>query len=212
MSDRVYNKRMAYELAYRTLAQIITESSFLILIAVIGFLGNSCVLYVFYKSSRLRSITNYYLIVLAISDITMTTVVMPTTIAVAMTGRDVIGVTVGQVIGIFTYTLVFGSLQTTSLIAVNRFFCITKPSVYRKYFKPRPAIIMIIGAWLFAISNIALVYVSAIQERIFCHFFPSETSSSRNRATEESKSEMKRQDAVADLGRARNIVEEKETV
>lgn len=167
MSDQDYRNRMAYELSHRTLAQVVTESGFFILIAIVGFFGNSCVLYVFYKSSRLRSVTNYYLIVLAISDITMTTVVMPLTTAVAITGRDVLGATAGQIIGFFTYAVVFGSLQTTSLIAVNRFFCITKPSIYRKYFKPRPATIMIIGAWLFSILNTALVYGSGMGTYVF---------------------------------------------
>ena len=121
-----------------------------------------CVLYVFYKTPRLRSVTSYYIITLAISDVILSILLMPISIVQAAVGRDAIGYQIGQVAGFAGFSFVFGSLQTTSLIAVNRFFCVVKPMLYRKYFKPKPATLMIISTWVVSIAFIALFYIKSI--------------------------------------------------
>lgn len=169
MSDPEHAKVLASQLAHRSQAQVIAETTTLIFIALAALVGNSCVLFVFYKSPRLRTVTNYYIITLAISDVAMAIVAMSPVVGVAACGRDVVGVTAGWIIGFIAYALVFGTLQTTTLIAVNRFFCVVKPLIYRKYFKPRNAIIMIIGVWLFSFSNTAVIYLSGMATS---KFFP----------------------------------------
>ncbi|XP_031562886.1 neuropeptide FF receptor 2-like [Actinia tenebrosa] len=169
MSNTEHTKILAYQLAQRSPAQVIAETMTLVLIALAALLGNSCVLFVFYKSPRLRTVTNYYIMTLAMSDVAMVIVAMTPTIIVAGSGRNVMGVTAGLVVGFIAYALVFGTLQTTTLIAVNRFFCVVKPLTYRKYFKPKNAIIMIIGVWIFSFSNTAVVYLSGMATS---KFFP----------------------------------------
>lgn len=162
MSNLEHSKILAYQLANRSLAQVIAETTTLALITLAALVGNSCVLFVFYKSPRLRTVTNYYVIALAVSDVAMAMAVMPATISVAACGRDVTGYTVGWIIGFIGFALVFGSLQTTTLIAVNRFFCVVKPLMYRKYFKSKNAIMMIVGVWFFSFINTAVVYLSGM--------------------------------------------------
>jgi melatonin receptor type 1B len=161
-ADPEHTKLLAYQLAHRSLAQVIAETATLVFIALAALVGNSSVLYVVYKSPRLRSVTNYYLITLAISDVTFAALVMTVTIGTAACGRDVIGINAAQVIGFIGYALVSGSLQTTTLIAINRFFCVVKPLLYRKYFKPKPAVLMIIGVWVVSLANTAVVYLSGM--------------------------------------------------
>jgi len=79
------NQQLAYELAHRPLALVIVETGLLVLIALTALVGNSCVLYVFYKTPRLRSVTSYYIITLAISDVAMAVVIMPGTLLITAT-------------------------------------------------------------------------------------------------------------------------------
>ncbi|XP_031570031.1 D(1) dopamine receptor-like [Actinia tenebrosa] len=161
--DKEHTKTQLYELSHRSLAETIVETGFLVLIAVTSLIGNALVLFVFYKSPRLRSrVTSYYIITLAISDVLLSTIVMPIGIAGAASGRDIFGSKTGEGIQWVYTELVFGSVLTTALIAVNRFFCVTKPSIYRKYFKPRPAKITIVSAWLFSLTFIAVMYLSGM--------------------------------------------------
>jgi len=110
------------------------------------------VLYVFYKTPRLRTVTSYYLITLAISDIAMAVLVMPGITAISACGYDVLGSLVGTIIMYIFTELVLGSLQTTMLIAVNRYFCVVKHSAYRKYFSSKSVIVMIVSFWIFNLA------------------------------------------------------------
>ncbi|EDO28825.1 predicted protein [Nematostella vectensis] len=161
--------QLAQDLANRPLVAVTIETSLLLLIALTAFVGNLSVLYVLYKVPRLRSVTSYYLVTLSLSDVFAATLVMPIAATNSALGRDVFGDAACQIIGFIGYTLVFGSLQTTTLIAVNRFFCVVKPILYRKYFKSKPTILMIVGAWTFSIANVGVVVASGMAR---FKFFP----------------------------------------
>ncbi|XP_031555018.1 neuropeptide FF receptor 2-like [Actinia tenebrosa] len=156
MFDPNATKVLAYELENRSLGLVIVETCILIVFAVAALVGNSCVLFVFYKSPDLRTVANYYLITLAVSDFAFPVITMPPLIATAATGRDMYG-DQGKVIGFIGLSFALGSILTTSLIAKNRFFCIVKPQLYKKFFKKKPAICMIAGAWAIAILGNVLL-------------------------------------------------------
>lgn len=160
MFDREHTKVLSLELAHRCLIQVTAETVILAVLALTALLSNVCVLFVFYKSPRSRSITNYYLMTLATTNLIFVITIMPLTIVVSLYGKDVLGNKAGQVIGFIGVSLVFGLVQTTSLIAINRFFCVVKPLLYKKYFRTKPAILMIIGVWVFSVLNVTAVYFS----------------------------------------------------
>ena len=69
-----HTNKLSHELANRQLSLVVIETGLLVIIALIALLGNTCVLYVFYKMPSLRRpVTSYYIITLAISDILMDT-------------------------------------------------------------------------------------------------------------------------------------------
>jgi len=125
------------------------------------------VLYVFYKTPRLRTVTSYYIITLAISDIAMAVLIMPPIIAVSACGCDALGFYVGTVIQWILTEILFGSLQTTSLIAVNRYFCVVKPAKYRKYFRPKKVILMIAMCWIANLVPTIGIYIGGITSMDF---------------------------------------------
>jgi len=56
MDNTEYTKQLANELADRSLARVIVDTGLLVLIALTALVGNSCVLYVFYKTPRLPQV------------------------------------------------------------------------------------------------------------------------------------------------------------
>ena len=147
---------LAYELENRSLGLVILETCLFVIFTLAALAGNSCVLYVFYKSPDLRTVTNYYLMALAISDFVYPAITMPPIIATSATGRDMYGET-GKAIGFIGLSCAIGSILTTSLIAKNRFFCVVKPKLYKKFFKKKPAIFMILLAWSTAVFGNVLL-------------------------------------------------------
>lgn len=153
------------ELSSRPLRLVVVESVLLVLITILSSLGNSCVLLVFYKTPRLCSGANLYVISLACSNILFATVVSPFAIAVSVSGRDVIGYDVGQATGFIFTATVLSSLYTTTLIALNRFFCVVKPLIYRRLFRrPKPTLIMILAVWMLSLVILAVLHVSKVGE------------------------------------------------
>lgn len=158
---------MASELANRTTVQVVFETGFHVLILLIALIGNLCVLHIFYKFPRLRKVTSYYVTTLAVSDVANAVIIMPVAIAISGAGYNVLNDIACTVIGTIGYTLVLVSLQTTTLIAINRFFCVIKPSVYSKRFKPKAVMIMIIGLWGFSLGLVLVILASGMGDFYF---------------------------------------------
>jgi len=170
MYNAKHNQILADELAHRSLAQVILETALLVAMAVAALVGNSCVLYVFFKAPRLRrKVTSYYLITLSISDVLCSIVGMPILAVTSASGRDVIGFKGGQIFGNVSILLVHGSILTMTMVAVNRFFCVVRPRIYRKWFKPKPTLLMIIGMW---IASFLVVFISFWSGMIVFQFYP----------------------------------------
>jgi len=157
--------------ADRSLTQTILETCAIVLIALTAFVGNSCVLWVFYKSKTFRKkIFNFFLINLAITDVLASGVGMPFVITCVATGRDVIGSVLGNILGIFSNALIYSTMFTTILIAMNRFFCVVKQQIYRKWFKPKSVIITITLTW---IPSVVAPFVAFVSGSVEYHFVQS---------------------------------------
>jgi len=130
------------------------------------------VLYVFFKTPRLRSVTSYYIVTLAVSDVLMVVIVMPISIAISIRGCDMtLPSFIPSMIAWINSTLILGSLQTTTLISINRYLCVVKQEWYRKYFKPKSAILMIAICWLFTtLLCILLFFTTNMNVRCNLHF------------------------------------------
>ncbi|XP_020892389.1 melatonin-related receptor-like [Exaiptasia diaphana] len=163
-----YIKQLAYELSHRPQWLVLIETGLFIIIALSFLVGNSCVLYVFYKTSSLRNRgTTYYLMALAISDILMSLLVMPPNTLCCAYGGDVTGYNLGQAVGFVGFVLLYGSLQTTTLISINRFFCVVKPRLYRKYFTKKYILLSIGAVWVISLLFVGVFVVSGVASFVF---------------------------------------------
>lgn len=168
VSEKSHYDLLTYELANRTLAMIIVETGILVVFALTASFGNIGVFYVFYKTPRLRSGANFYIIALACSNGAYGLIVSPTAIATSACGRDIVGHDAGQVMGFLFTGIILSSLYITSLIALNRFVCVNKPLIYKTIFRSFKAVLKtIVIPWIASLSILATIVFTHLGEFMF---------------------------------------------
>ena len=135
----------------KTLALLITKSIFVIIVMLLSIIGNSLVLAVVRRNPRLRTITNAYVINLAIADILMALFCMPLTVISLITVQWSLGEFMCEFQAILGVSMSFLSLQIMALMAVNRYFRIVHPMKFPSILTERSTIVMICTIWIFGL-------------------------------------------------------------
>ncbi|KAK3750743.1 hypothetical protein QZH41_007260 [Actinostola sp. cb2023] len=137
----------------RTVVLVTIETFFAVVIIIASLLGNSLVVYIIHKDSRLRSISNVFIESLAWTDVCMAILVMPFWVLSVFNGRWVLNDALCPWAGSMAFCLVLGSIFTMVVIAVNRYFRVVRSATtYRKYFKSRrSAVVYCLSVWITAI-------------------------------------------------------------
>lgn len=135
-------------LQHRGTAEVVLESGILGLINAVTLVGNTLLCIVIYKNKSLRTLTNIFIVFLAISDILMGIFCVPFSVAVFIQGKWVFGNHICRMQCFFVYFLAIGSLQTLTMIAVNRYYRVLKSSKYKKVFTFKSTVGILILVWL----------------------------------------------------------------
>ena len=136
-------KRLLHDLTNRSNTTVVFESGLTLVIIIVAFLGNLLIICVVYQSPRLRTITNMFLVGLSIADILTSSLVMPFTASIFIHGEWEFSKATCVFQGVFSLCLVWISLHMVTLMAINRYFCVRRPRVYRKWFTKRNTASMI---------------------------------------------------------------------
>lgn len=134
---------MSEELKDRGLVMVIFETVIYLLIILLAIIGNFAVLLAVYRNPRLRTIPNYFIATLAISDILLPFICAPPSIAVVILGSWPFNEDVCQAQGYFVIILACASLQILTLTAINRFYRIVRTRHYKQIFTKQKTIILI---------------------------------------------------------------------
>eukprot|EP00918_Siedleckia_nematoides_P006798 GHVU01014802.1.p1 GENE.GHVU01014802.1~~GHVU01014802.1.p1 ORF type:complete len:505 (+),score=7.19 GHVU01014802.1:889-2403(+) len=126
-------------------------ASLLTCVAVSAMVGNVLVILAVYKNRRLRTITNCYVVSLATSDLLVSTLVLPLSIVVEVTGKWYFGIILCEFWISADVMLCTASILNLCCISVDRYFAITDPLVYATKRSKRLALIMIAFVWVAAI-------------------------------------------------------------
>lgn len=137
-------------LANRSLLNICVESSVIGVIVFLTVVGNTFVCCAVWRNQRLRTISNMFVVALAISDSLMGILCMPFVFGTLIEGRWLFGDAFCRVHGFTGFTLALISIHTMSLIAVNRYYCIVKSAKYQHFFRSSRTRFYIMFVWLFA--------------------------------------------------------------
>ncbi|XP_038045218.1 G-protein coupled receptor moody-like [Patiria miniata] len=124
-------------------------ASLILIISLVGIIGNSLVILAVLLSKKLRTTTNAFVVNLSIADL-LTCLVIPWD-AVALLGKD--GLPVGEwicsIVAAVIFTTVGCSICTLASIATNRLLLITRPTAtYRRIYTPKKIAVWLVVIWL----------------------------------------------------------------
>lgn len=144
-------------LANRTTVSAVADVGVLFLINITAIVGNTVLGISFYQNGLLRSVTNELVLALVGSDILMSLVAMPLSEGSLIAGEWIFGSNLCHIQGFLVHFLAFFSLQIMALTAVNRYYRVMRPYLYKKIFTPGQTGLMIMAAGLFSFSILASI-------------------------------------------------------
>lgn len=150
----------SYVLQHRGTAEIVVESGILSLINAVTVVGNTLLCIVVYKNKSLRTLTNIFIVFLALSDILMGIFCIPFSVAVFIQGEWIFGRHICRMQCFFVYFLALGSLQTLTMVAVNRYYRVLKSSKYKKIFTFKSTVGILILVWLTTGLFLAITFLT----------------------------------------------------
>lgn len=142
---------LSLELATRKDELVWIETVLFAIINVAAFVGNLSVCYAVYRNRRLRTLSNMFVVALAVSDILMSTCCMPFSVATLLRGQWIFGEAFCRFHGFGVFTFGLASLHTMGIIAVSRYFCVVKPEKYIVLFKKQRTLMYIAVVWCVAL-------------------------------------------------------------
>ena len=143
--------KLSLELTTREEALAWTETVLFAVTNVVAILGNLLILCAVYHNHSLRTIPNIFVIALAVSDILMSTICMPFTVASLFHGRWIFDETVCRFQAFDIFAFGTSSLGTMAAIAVSRYFCVVNREKYPSLFKKQRSVMYIFIVWCLAL-------------------------------------------------------------
>ena len=137
------------ELPSRHAALIAFEISTVLLINITALLGNTLVCFAIYRNVRLRTLPNYSVVSLAISDLLFATLCLPFSLGVLIQGKWIYGNFICTLQAYLANCLAFVSILTITFTAVNRYSKIVRSTAfYRSHFTKRKTLAVTIMVWV----------------------------------------------------------------
>ena len=138
--------------AQRNNVLIAIEATALILVDITALIGNALVFAVAYRNRRRHTITDLLIVALSLTDLLVALTVMPLSAGSLISGVWLYNRSVCLFQGFCIITFATASLNTLSVIAVNRYFCVVRPNDYRTIFSLKKTLGYIAFVWLLACS------------------------------------------------------------
>ena len=132
----------------RSTGLIVFESIASVALIVLSLIGNVLILTALYRNPRLRNTTNIYIAALAVTDLLNASIPGTLFASTIITGRLVYSIPGCRLSGFLVHFLAYVSITTMTLTAVNRYFRVVKPQLYKKLFGGKRSCFIIAVSWL----------------------------------------------------------------
>ncbi|XP_072293300.1 melanopsin-A-like isoform X2 [Eucyclogobius newberryi] len=129
-----------------------TIGSVILAIGITGMIGNFLVIYAFSRSRSLRTPANTFIINLAITDLLMCVTQTPIFFTTSMHKRWIFGEKACEVYAFCGALFGICSMITLTVIAVDRYFVITRPLTSIGVLSRKRAVLILIAAWLYSLG------------------------------------------------------------
>lgn len=136
----------------RSIGIIIVEVSICVLIDGLALFGNVLVSLAVIRSPKLRTSTSMFILALAIADILMALICIPITCGILVSEDWINASVLCDIQGFSILTLALMSIGTLALTAINRFFRVVKPVIYKRFFTKRNSLVLIGTMWFCIIA------------------------------------------------------------
>ncbi|OCT59799.1 melanopsin-A [Xenopus laevis] len=121
-------------------------------VGITGMLGNFLVIYAFCRSRSLRSPANMFIINLAITDFLMSVTQAPVFFATSLHKRWIFGEKGCELYAFCGALFGITSMITLMVIAVDRYFVITRPLTSIGVMSKKRAVLILLGVWLYSLA------------------------------------------------------------
>ena len=133
----------------------------LIIIIVLTLLGNSLVIRAFVTFRKLRNVTNYFVVSLAVTDILVAVFSMPVWAAYLLTGPQwKFSLWLKKIWQSFDILCGVASISHLLLISIERYICISSPLTYHSIVTTPKTRVAICAAWSFAMTMTVIKLVT----------------------------------------------------
>ena len=136
-----------------------TETAILVslytIVFVLGLVGNVLVIYIFTENRKMRTVTNSFLVNLAICDLMVVCMCMPFSVAFEIYANWIYGDAMCKIVTFVQGLSVISSILTLTVISAERFYAILKP-LRARAFMSRTRIKTIIGI-IWAVSGVSVL-------------------------------------------------------
>ena len=136
----------AHELALNVLQLLLTVIG--VCLSVVTIVGNILVMIAFKVDKTLQTISNYFLLSLALADFLIGCISMPLSLVYIFSNGWPLGPLICDAWLAIDYLNSNASVLNLLLISFDRYFSVTRPLTYRARRTTRRACAMIAGAWL----------------------------------------------------------------
>ena len=133
---------------HRTLPMMIITGILMGVIIVFAILGNLLVVVSVIRHRKLRVITNYFVVSLAIADILVAMTAMPFNASVELFGRWLFGYAMCNLWSSFDVYASTVSILHLCCISIDRYIAIVKPLDYSRLMSKRKVVLMLVGIWI----------------------------------------------------------------
>ena len=156
---------------------IVVESCIFVIMDITALFGNILVCLAFYRNPSLRTVTNYFVLSLAFTDLFMALMVMPVYTVSTISNKWIAGNFGCKLNLVFSHILAATSLLTVMLLTINRYFCVVRPSMYTSIFSKKRSIAMAACAWVITAVTAIGLFTTEIHFKTFavqpatCYWF-----------------------------------------
>ncbi|OXB68093.1 hypothetical protein ASZ78_003334 [Callipepla squamata] len=129
-----------------------TIGTVILIVGITGTLGNFLVIYAFCRSRTLQKPANIFIINLAISDFLMSITQSPVFFTNSLHKRWIFGEKGCELYAFCGALFGITSMITLMVIALDRYFVITKPLASVRVMSKKKALIILVGVWLYSLA------------------------------------------------------------
>lgn len=160
------------EFSTRSSTTIAVETTILVFFGFVSTCGNLLVIIAVCCSKSLRTVTNTFVVSLAVASFLVPTAVMPLTVGWSVKGlRFKVDHWACDLQAILIVSLIYISVINIALMAVNRYVRVCKPQKHKHIFSQTNALIMIGATWSFTFALCTMVVKAT--SLAFSSFVPS---------------------------------------